>query len=164
MNDEKKNMCDEDDSDEILEYTGGSELSDLTFQTGYENYSQWRIKEILKEVGFRLEPLYVGYKALRYRPCQRNWVTYINEIPAAKIGYFFGFAFFSGNEKPTLNCSSSTSEASKALPFLPLKPLISPVLRLVTSSTICLSESCLSHLLRNMVSVQSTLEHFATFG
>ena len=37
MNDEKKNMCDEDDSDEILEYTGGSELSDLTFQTGYEN-------------------------------------------------------------------------------------------------------------------------------
>ena len=61
---EEKNMCDEDDSDEILEYTGGSELSDLTFQTGYENYSQWRIKEILKEVGFRLEPLYVGYKAL----------------------------------------------------------------------------------------------------
>lgn len=41
---EEKNMCDEDDSDEILEYTGGSELSDLTFQTGYENYSQWRIK------------------------------------------------------------------------------------------------------------------------
>ena len=36
MNDEKKNMCDEDDSDEILEYTGGSEVSDLTFQTGYE--------------------------------------------------------------------------------------------------------------------------------
>lgn len=29
MNDEKKNMCDEDDSDEILEYTGGSKLSDL---------------------------------------------------------------------------------------------------------------------------------------
>ena len=28
---EEKNMCDEDDSDEILEYTGGSELSDLTF-------------------------------------------------------------------------------------------------------------------------------------
>ena len=27
---EEKNMCDEDDSDEILEYTGGSELSDLT--------------------------------------------------------------------------------------------------------------------------------------
>ena len=90
--------------------------------------------------------------------------TYHNEISAAKIGYFFGFAFFSGNEKPTLNCSSSTSEASKALPFLPLKPLISPVLCFVTSSTICLSESCLSHLLRNMVSVQSTLEHFATFG
>lgn len=61
---EEKNMCDKDDSKEILEYTGGSELSDLTFQTGYENYSQWRIKEILKEVGFRLEPLYVGYKAL----------------------------------------------------------------------------------------------------
>ena len=90
--------------------------------------------------------------------------TYHNEIPAVKIGHFFGLAFFSGNEKATLNCPSSTSEASKALPFLPLKPLISPVLRFVTSSTICLSVSCLSHLLRKMVSVQSTLEHFATFG
>ena len=47
--------------------------------------------------------------------------TYHNEISAVKIGYFFGFPFFSGNEKATLNCSSSTSEASKALPFLPLK-------------------------------------------
>lgn len=72
---EEKNMC--DDSKEILEYTGGRELSDLIFQTGYENYSQWRIKEILKEVGFRLEPVYVGYKALRYRPCQRYWVVNI---------------------------------------------------------------------------------------
>ena len=44
------------------------------------------------------------------------------------------------------------------------KALISPVLRFVTNSIICLSESCLSHLFRNMVSVQSTLEHFATFG
>lgn len=39
MNDEKKNMCDEDDSKEILEYTGGSELSDLTFITTYDYYS-----------------------------------------------------------------------------------------------------------------------------
>ena len=84
MNDEKKNMCDEDDSKEILEYTGGSELSDLTFQTGYENYSQWRIKEILKEVGFRLEPVYVGYKALRYRPCQRYWV--VNILTEERVG------------------------------------------------------------------------------
>lgn len=36
MNDEKKNMCDEDDSDEILEYTGGSKLSDLIFITTYD--------------------------------------------------------------------------------------------------------------------------------
>ena len=36
---EEKNMCDKDDSKEILEYTGGRELSDLIFQTGYENYS-----------------------------------------------------------------------------------------------------------------------------
>lgn len=92
MNDEKKNMCDEDDSDEILEYTGGSELSDLTFQTGYENYSQWRIKEILKEVGFRLEPLYVGYKALRYRPCQRYWV--VNILTGGRVGNSYnGFSF-----------------------------------------------------------------------
>lgn len=27
MNDEKKNMCDEDDSDEILEYTGGRQFN-----------------------------------------------------------------------------------------------------------------------------------------
>ena len=43
---EEKNMCDEDDSDEILEYTGGSELSDLTFITTYDYYSSWRIKEV----------------------------------------------------------------------------------------------------------------------
>ena len=47
MNDEKKNMCDEDDSDEILEYTGGSKLSDLIFITTYDYYSSWRIKECL---------------------------------------------------------------------------------------------------------------------
>jgi hypothetical protein len=81
---EEKNMCDKDDSKEILEYTGGRELSDLIFQTGYENYSQWRIKEILKEVGFRLEPVYVGYKALRYRPCQRYWV--VNILTGERVG------------------------------------------------------------------------------
>ena len=41
---EEKNMCDEDDSDEILEYTGGSELSDLIFISTYDYYSSWRIK------------------------------------------------------------------------------------------------------------------------
>lgn len=49
---EEKNMCDEDDSDEILEYTGGSELSDLTFITTYDYYSSWRIKEVFREAGY----------------------------------------------------------------------------------------------------------------
>lgn len=75
MNDEKKNMCDEDDSDEILEYTGGSELSDLTFITTYDYYSSWRIKEVFSVAGYDLQPVYLGYKALRYRPCQRYWIV-----------------------------------------------------------------------------------------
>lgn len=75
MNDKKKNMCDEDDSDEILEYTGGSELSDLTFITTYDYYSSWRIKEVFSVAGYDLQPVYLGYKALRYRPCQRYWIV-----------------------------------------------------------------------------------------
>lgn len=63
---EEKNMCDEDDSDEILEYTGGSELSDLTFITTYDYYSSWRIKEVFREAGYELKPVFLGYKALRY--------------------------------------------------------------------------------------------------
>lgn len=74
MNDEKKNMCDEDDSKEILEYTGGSELSDLTFITTYDYYSSWRIKEVFREAGYELKPVFLGYKALRYRACQRYWI------------------------------------------------------------------------------------------
>lgn len=58
MNDEKKNMCDEDDSDEILEYTGGSELSDLTFISTYDYYSSWRIKEVFREAGYELKPVF----------------------------------------------------------------------------------------------------------
>ena len=75
MNDEKKNMCDEDDSDEILEYTGGSKLSDLIFITTYDYYSSWRIKEVFSVAGYDLQPVYLGYKALRYRPCQRYWIV-----------------------------------------------------------------------------------------
>ena len=72
---EEKNMCDEDDSKEILEYTGGSELSDLTFITTYDYYSSWRIKEVFSVAGYDLQPVYLGYKALRYRPCQRYWIV-----------------------------------------------------------------------------------------
>lgn len=68
-------MCDEDDSDEILEYTGGSKLSDLTFVTTYDYYSSWRIKEVFSVAGYDLQPVYLGYKALRYRPCQRYWIV-----------------------------------------------------------------------------------------
>ena len=72
---EEKNMCDEDDSKEILEYTGGSELSALTFITTYDYYSSWRIKEVFSVAGYDLQPVYLGYKALRYRPCQRYWIV-----------------------------------------------------------------------------------------
>ena len=61
---EEKNMCDEDDSDEILEYTGGSELSDLTFISTYDYYSSWRIKEVFREAGYELKPVFLGYKVI----------------------------------------------------------------------------------------------------
>lgn len=50
----------------------------------YLPYSQWRIKEVLKEIGFRLQPVYMGYKALRYRPCQRYFI--IDEKTNEKVG------------------------------------------------------------------------------
>lgn len=67
-----------------MKFSNIQAVGDLTFQTGYENYSQWRIKDILKEVGFRLEPVYVGYKAFRYRPCQRYWV--VNILTGERVG------------------------------------------------------------------------------
>ncbi len=89
---EEKNMCDEDDSKEILEYTGGSELSDLTFITTYDYYSSWRIKEVFSVAGYDLQPVYLGYKALRYRPCQRYWIVDKNtnqRIGSSNNGYSF---------------------------------------------------------------------------
>ena len=89
---EEKNMCDEDDSDEILEYTGGSELSDLTFISTYDYYSSWRIKEVFREAGYELKPVYLGYKALRYRECQRYWI--IDMSIGQKLGTSYnGYCF-----------------------------------------------------------------------
>lgn len=89
---EEKNMCDEDDSDEILEYTGGSELSDLTFITTYDYYSSWRIKEVFREAGYELKPVFLGYKELRYRACQRYWI--IDMSNGQKMGTSYnGYSF-----------------------------------------------------------------------
>lgn len=89
---EEKNMCDEDDSKEILEYTGGSELSDLTFITTYDYYSSWRIKEVFSVAGYELKPVYLGYKALRYRECQRYWI--IDMSNGQKMGTSYnGYSF-----------------------------------------------------------------------
>ena len=89
---EEKNMCDEDDSDEILEYTGGSELSDLTFISTYDYYSSWRIKEVFREAGYELKPVFLGYKALRYRACQRYWI--IDMSNGQKMGTSYnGYSF-----------------------------------------------------------------------
>lgn len=85
-------MCDEDDSKEILEYTGGSELSDLTFITTYDYYSSWRIKEVFREAGYELKPVFLGYKALRYRACQRYWI--IDMSNGQKMGTSYnGYSF-----------------------------------------------------------------------
>lgn len=89
---EENNMCDEDDSDEILEYTGGSELSDLTFISTYDYYSSWRIKEVFREAGYELKPVFLGYKALRYRACQRYWI--IDMSNGQKMGTSYnGYSF-----------------------------------------------------------------------
>lgn len=79
--------------------------------------------------------------------------------------YFFFFAFpcvpLSGKEKVTLNCASKARAASKVLPLLPCRPLITGVLPLVRSSVIYLSVSCLLQMLRNTFRLQSTSQHLA---
>ena len=70
-------MIDEDEvivDEELAEYFEKGDFSDLTFRTIYEKYSTWRIKEVFREAGYELKPVYLGYKALRYRACQRYWI------------------------------------------------------------------------------------------
>ena len=64
----------------------------------------------------------------------------------------------------TLKFSSNFSAASKDLPFLLLKPLIVPVLPLVSKSVICLSDKVFSLMVRKMIKPQFWSAHFATFG
>lgn len=79
-----------EDDDEIIipketqEYLEKGDFSDLHFKRVYDKYSSWRIKEVFAEAGFRLQPVYLGYKALRYRPCQRYFI--INEKTNEKFG------------------------------------------------------------------------------
>lgn len=88
-------MLDDDEiivDEELAEYFEKGDFSDLTFRTIYEKYSTWRIKEVFREAGYELKPVYLGYKALRYRPCQRYWI--IDMSNGQKMGTSYnGYSF-----------------------------------------------------------------------
>ena len=96
-------MIDDDEiivDEELAEYFEKGDFSDLTFRTIYEKYSTWRIKEVFREAGYELKPVYLGYKALRYRECQRYWIidmsngqkmgTSYNGYSCEDLRYFLG--------------------------------------------------------------------------
>lgn len=88
-------MIDDDEiivDEELAEYFEKGDFSDLTFRTIYEKYSTWRIKEVFREAGYGLKPVYLGYKALRYRECQRYWI--IDMSNGQKMGTSYnGYSF-----------------------------------------------------------------------
>ena len=88
-------MIDEDEvivDEELAEYFEKGDFSDLTFRTIYEKYSTWRIKEVFREAGYELKPVFLGYKALRYRACQRYWI--IDMSNGQKMGTSYnGYSF-----------------------------------------------------------------------
>lgn len=88
-------MIDDDEiivDEELAEYFEKGDFSDLTFRTIYEKYSIWRIKEVFREAGYELKPVYLGYKALRYRECQRYWI--IDMSNGQKMGTSYnGYSF-----------------------------------------------------------------------
>ena len=88
-------MIDDDEiivDEELAEYFEKGDFSDLTFRTIYEKYSTWRIKEVFREAGYVLKPVYLGYKALRYRECQRYWI--IDMSNGQKMGTSYnGYSF-----------------------------------------------------------------------
>ena len=72
--------------------------------------------------------------------------------------------FLSVKASVTLNSSSKATAASKELPFLPLKPLITFVAPDENNCSRCCSLSSLFSTLRNTSSPHSGLSHLATFG
>ena len=88
-------MIDDDEiivDEELAEYFEKGDFSDLTFRTIYEKYSTWRIKEVFREAGYELKPVYLVYKALRYRECQRYWI--IDMSNGQKMGTSYnGYSF-----------------------------------------------------------------------
>lgn len=88
-------MIDDDEiivDEELAEYFEKGDFSDLTFRTIYEKYSTWRIKEVFREAGYELKPVFLGYKALRYRACQRYWI--IDMSNGQKMGTSYnGYSF-----------------------------------------------------------------------
>lgn len=88
-------MIDDDEiivDEELAEYFEKGDFSDLTFRTIYEKYSTWRIKEVFREAGYELKPVYLCYKALRYRECQRYWI--IDMSNGQKMGTSYnGYSF-----------------------------------------------------------------------
>lgn len=78
--------------EEVLNFLQSDDISNLKFKRVYDNYSQWRIKEVFAEAGYRLQPVYCGYKGLRYRPCQRYWIVDIKT--GEKMGTSYnGYSF-----------------------------------------------------------------------
>ena len=88
-------MIDDDEiivDEELAEYFEKGDFSDLTIRTINEKYSTWRIKEVFREAGYELKPVYLGYKALRYRECQRYWI--IDMSNGQKMGTSYnGYSF-----------------------------------------------------------------------
>lgn len=88
-------MIDDDEiivDEELAEYFEKGDFSNLTFRTIYEKYSTWRIKEVFREAGYELKPVFLGYKALRYRACQRYWI--IDMSNGQKMGTSYnGYSF-----------------------------------------------------------------------
>lgn len=88
-------MIDDDEiivDEELAEYFEKGDFSDLTFRTIYEKYSTWRIKEVFREAGYELKAVFLGYKALRYRACQRYWI--IDMSNGQKMGTSYnGYSF-----------------------------------------------------------------------
>lgn len=88
-------MIDDDEiivDEELAEYFEKGDFSDLTFRTIYEKYSTWRIKEVFREAGYELKPVFLGYKALRYRAYQRYWI--IDMSNGQKMGTSYnGYSF-----------------------------------------------------------------------
>lgn len=79
--------------EETAEILNSDDLSShIKIKPVYLPYTQWRIKKVFEEAGYRLQPVYLGYKGLRYRPCQRYWIVDVEtneKLGTSDNGYSF---------------------------------------------------------------------------